>query len=115
MMTKNEKPIRYSLLVMRPGASQAWPPRETDEPLLSLPHAATRFQPFHAGDEISLRDFVCPDEARRQFLARLVLRVVKVRHVLGKGQWLIDDKVILFTENATPQPVNGTSPAGEQG
>jgi hypothetical protein len=108
MLKSNEKPVRHSLIVMPPDASQAWPPRETDEPLIELPHASTRFQPFHVGDEIILRDFVCTDEVRRQALARLVLRVVKVRHIIAEGHLgLIDDKLVVFTEDASTRPVNG--------
>jgi hypothetical protein len=90
------KPVRYVLEIMPPGARAAWPSPESQGPLLRV-EATTPFQPFHAWNELLLRDFTSREEQQSD-LSRLVLRVVKVRRCIAKSDGRIDDHVILFTE-----------------
>ncbi len=91
------KPVRYVLEVMPPGVSAAWPRPDDSGPLLRV-EATTPFQAIQAGDELLPRDFTLQEE-QQGALSKLVLRVVKVRRCIAKSYGLIDDHVILFTED----------------
>jgi hypothetical protein len=88
---KVKKLTRYSLVVMAPG--------DPEKELIRLV-ADKPFRGFRKGDEVAPRRWPTGKDAREDTLAGMVLRIVRVRHVICETDGLIDHLVCLTTEDA---------------
>jgi hypothetical protein len=57
---------------------------------------------FRPGDELVPRRWLSGRDSREQTLASIVLRITRVRHVVGESDHLIDHLTVLYTEDAKP-------------
>ena len=88
---KAKKLSRYSMAVMAPGD----PKKELIRFIGDRP-----FRGFRKGDEVAPRRWLTGKDAREDTLAGLLLREVRVRHVICETDALIDHLICLTTEDA---------------
>jgi hypothetical protein len=94
-MMKVKKRVRYSLAILAPG----------DDPEKELMRVSSDkpFRNVHVGDEVLPRRWLWGRDAPEQTLAGMLLRVTKLRHVVGDCDYLIDHVVVVFTEDISPE------------